>query len=350
MLTNNHGGSKDDGQISSQRKRFRPDGVIKMGPQAKVPYETNNVDEPPKEKQISEAELQLKSMVQKQLATNITLESELSRKKIFHRARVYKDEQEKRAGQQTLESFKQISDLGDSKETRASMDQEKFDSSFTGAKEMTRHELEIEQSLYRGTKKAEELKHLLRAKTQEFPDDDPVMKTLKEYEDREKRKRRSAKTAISLGKQTNESTKKVEDEDEEESDNEQTFVGPILAPIHVRVRPLDEKEVSKNKLDVTEIRSIAKFSNYEPGVPSKKLYIKNLPRNTTKEDLAELFVRFESLESPVMEYRIMDGRMKGQAFVQFKDVETSRRALEFANGYIMKGKPIIICYGKDTNG
>ena len=96
------------------------------------------------------------------------------------------------------------------------------------------------------------------------------MKTLKEYEEREKRKRRSVKSAKSLGKQTNESTKKVEDE--EESDNEQTFVGPILAPIHVRVRPLDEKEVSKNKLDVAEIRSIAKFSNYEPGVPSKVIF------------------------------------------------------------------------------
>ena len=44
----------------------------------------------------------------------------------------------------------------------------KVDSSFTGAKEMTRHELEIEQSLYRGTKKAEELKHLLKAKTQGY--------------------------------------------------------------------------------------------------------------------------------------------------------------------------------------
>ena len=98
------------------------------------------------------------------------------------------------------------------------------------------------------------------------------MKTLKEYEEREKRKRRSVKSAKSLGKQTNESTKKVEYEDEEESDNEQTFVGPILAPIHVRVRPLDEKEVSKNKLDVAEIRSIAKFSNYEPGVPSKVIF------------------------------------------------------------------------------
>ena len=32
------------------------------------------------------------------------------------------------------------------------------------------------------------------------------------------------------------------------------------------------------------------------------------------------------------------------------DVETSRKALEFANGYIMKGKPIVICYGKDAKG
>ena len=48
------------------------------------------------------------------------------------------------------------------------------------------------------------------------------------------------------------------------------------------------------------------------------LYIKNLPRN--KEDLAQLFVRFESRENPAMEYRVLDGRMKGQAFVTFKGI------------------------------
>ena len=42
----------------------------------------------------------------------------------------------------------------------------KSEASFSNAREMTRHELEIEQSLYRGTKKADELKHLVKAKTQ----------------------------------------------------------------------------------------------------------------------------------------------------------------------------------------
>ena len=40
----------------------------------------------------------------------------------------------------------------------------KDSNSFTHAKEMTRHEIEIEQSLYRGTKIADDLKHLIKAK------------------------------------------------------------------------------------------------------------------------------------------------------------------------------------------
>ena len=56
------------------RKRFRKQDVIKMGPQAKVPFLKDNLDEPPNEKQLSEAEVQLKNMVHKQLDTNISLE------------------------------------------------------------------------------------------------------------------------------------------------------------------------------------------------------------------------------------------------------------------------------------
>ena len=40
------------------------------------------------------------------------------------------------------------------------------DGSFSSAREMSRHEIEIEQSIYRGTKKADELKHLVKAKAQ----------------------------------------------------------------------------------------------------------------------------------------------------------------------------------------
>ncbi len=45
-----------------------------MGPQARVPYEKQNADEAPVEKQLSEAEIQLKDMVKKQLDKKITLE------------------------------------------------------------------------------------------------------------------------------------------------------------------------------------------------------------------------------------------------------------------------------------
>lgn len=55
----------------------------------------------------------------------------------------------------------------------------------------------------------------------------------------------------------------------------------------------------------------------------QKLYLKNLPRNVSKEDLAQLFVRFESTECPNMEYRVLEGRMKGQAFVTFKGIHFS---------------------------
>ena len=52
----------------------------------------------------------------------------------------------------------------------------------------------------------------------------------------------------------------------------------------------------------------------------QKLYLKNLPRDVTKEDLASLFVRFESMDAPCMEYRILDGRMRGQAFISFQGI------------------------------
>ena len=42
--------------------------------QPKTPFWKQNEEESPKEKQVSEAELQLKNMLQKQLDTNITLD------------------------------------------------------------------------------------------------------------------------------------------------------------------------------------------------------------------------------------------------------------------------------------
>ena len=45
-----------------------------MGPNARVPYQQLQPDEAPTEKQLSEADLQLKSMVQRQMNKTITLQ------------------------------------------------------------------------------------------------------------------------------------------------------------------------------------------------------------------------------------------------------------------------------------
>ena len=107
--------------------------------------------------------------------------------------------------------------------------------------------------------------------TAEFPEDDPVMKTLKEYEDRERRKRESLNKTLSCQNRNRDDDDHDDDDDSSEEEHENRFVGPILAPLHVRVKPLDEAEVRRNKLNVDEIKSIAKFSNYEPGKPNKVL-------------------------------------------------------------------------------
>ena len=51
----------------------------------------------------------------------------------------------------------------------------------------------------------------------------------------------------------------------------------------------------------------------------QKIYLKNLPRDVTKEELASLFVRFESMDTLcIEEYRILDDRIQGQAFISFQ--------------------------------
>ncbi|KAF5195150.1 U11/U12 small nuclear ribonucleoprotein [Thalictrum thalictroides] len=42
-----------------------------------------------------------------------------------------------------------------------------------------------------------------------------------------------------------------------------------------------------------------------------------------------------------------EGRMRGQAFVTFPLVELAHRALNLANGYVFKGKPMIIQFGRN---
>ncbi|KAF7281220.1 hypothetical protein GWI33_005010 [Rhynchophorus ferrugineus] len=100
----------------------------------------------------------------------------------------------------------------------------------------------------------------------------------------------------------------------------------------------------KSKLTLDEIKKIPKFANYEPGIPSKILFLKNLAKNTNQDDFNNL-LRCLGISFTI---RLMTGKMRGQAFIQFEDVSHSTQALEILNGVILKGKPVIAQYGNKT--
>ncbi|XP_065345806.1 RNA-binding protein 41-like isoform X2 [Cloeon dipterum] len=126
-----------------------------------------------------------------------------------------------------------------------------------------------------------------------------------------------------------------------------TLGKPYVAPHLKTTIPLEI--IKTNSLPIAEIRKITKFQNYEKGTPSRTLFLKNLSGLVLEKDLAELFGNFEQEGSQAIVYRLMGGRMKGQAFVKFPDEKTAERALDCVIGYQLKGRPIIIQFGKESS-
>lgn len=114
------------------------------------------------------------------------------------------------------------------------------------------------------------------------------------------------------------------------------------------VIPIPDEEIKNNKLSTEQIRHLPRFANYHRGEPNGTLYLKNLASDVTETDLVALFDRYQTSSTDPVEYRLMKGKMKGQAFVKFSNVEMATQALQFVNGFMWKGKPIIIQYGRQV--
>lgn len=107
-----------------------------------------------------------------------------------------------------------------------------------------------------------------------------------------------------------------------------------------------EEFILSNKLSLEEIKALPKQENYSVGDPSHTLFIKNLDfKKTEEKDLVALFSRFEIPEEKIT-YRLLNGRMKGQAFITFGSVAKAAEALSLINGYKLHDKPLVIQYGK----
>ncbi|XP_072230998.1 RNA-binding protein 41 [Leuresthes tenuis] len=121
--------------------------------------------------------------------------------------------------------------------------------------------------------------------------------------------------------------------------------GPLT--IRGEIVPVKDDEILKNRESEEGIRSIPRFRNYQPGKPSKVLCVKNLSTQASVAQLVALFSRFEQKGGPPVLYRLLTGRMKGQAFITLPDAETAQNALQLVHGYRLLGKPLVVEFGRE---
>ncbi|GMH26564.1 hypothetical protein Nepgr_028407 [Nepenthes gracilis] len=111
------------------------------------------------------------------------------------------------------------------------------------------------------------------------------------------------------------------------------------------------EEIESQKLPPEEILSLPMFKNYSAGNPACVLYIKNLAKDVIPDDFyfifGSLFRSIDKAKSGLSVKLMQEGRMRGQAFVTFPTIELANRALNLANGYVFKGKPMIIQFGRN---
>lgn len=135
---------------------------------------------------------------------------------------------------------------------------------------------------------------------------------------------------------------------------------------HAAIAIMPEEQLKENRIPSDKLPSHPLFQNYSSGDISNKLYIKNIAKEVTEDDLKSVYHRYlkkhADKESNVhtIDIRLMaTGRMKGQAFVTFSGpymeddditpkekyrvVEKARRE---TNGLILKSKPIVVSFGK----
>lgn len=101
-----------------------------------------------------------------------------------------------------------------------------------------------------------------------------------------------------------------------------------------KVESIAESDFEKGRRSAEEIAK--QFPNYNIGTPCKVcppslivlsprsilnklqiLYVKNLDHAITAQDLVSIFIRFQEEGKDKINFKIMDGKMKGQAFITF---------------------------------
>ncbi|XP_042638418.1 RNA-binding protein 41 [Orycteropus afer afer] len=392
----------------------------------------------------TEGERQLKSLLQHQLDTSVSIQECVSKKESFAPGTMYKPFGKEAAGTMTLSQFQTLHEkdqetaslrelglneteiliwknhVSGEKSTRLRATPEAIQNRlqdiekriterqrilclpqrFAKSKQLTRREMEIEKSLFQGADRHSFLKALyyqayhkktsadkymtsMKRKIKLGTKDDPQKKNKGDpmnnlenfYQEMIMKKRleefqlmrgepfasHSLVSATSVGDSgTAENSSLLQDKGKQAAQGK----GPSLHVAKVTdfspqqcwsepkklTQPIEfvpEDEIQRNRLSEEEIRKIPMFSSYNPGEPNKVLYLKNLSPRVTERDLVSLFARFQEKKGPLIQFRMMTGRMRGQAFITFPNKEIAWQALHLLNGYKLRGKILVIEFGKN---
>ncbi|NXT75926.1 RBM41 protein, partial [Zapornia atra] len=237
---------------------------------------------------------------------------------------------------------------------------------FAGSKQLSRREMEIEKALFQGTDRHSFLRALYHQDdTQKSVTDekDPMVHLDSVYQELLSKKwpeevqptKSDPCLCPSLAPQGSvpeESSLPDQEEQGEQTSPSLPAARPQQAPpgpvvIREPVEFVPEEEILKNRLSEEELQSIPRFSSYHPGEPNKVLYLKNLGPGVAVKDLVSLFARFQKEDSPPVQFRLLSGRMRGQAFITFPEIQSAQEApVLLVNGYNLQGKPLGIEFGK----
>ena len=116
---------------------------------------------------------------------------------------------------------------------------------------------------------------------------------------------------------------------------------------------ISSRKLRRNRISQREMKDFSAFRNYQEGEPSSRLYIKNLARQVTEKDLHYVYGKYvdwtDENQKMVFDIRLMkEGRMKGQAFITLPNDNRAFDALRDTHGFMMKGKPIVVQFGRSA--
>ncbi|XP_005097090.1 RNA-binding region-containing protein 3 [Aplysia californica] len=120
-----------------------------------------------------------------------------------------------------------------------------------------------------------------------------------------------------------------------------------------RTRFISSSELKKSRLSESEMKELSVFRRYAAGEPSCRLYIKNLAKQVSEEDLHRIFGRHVDWDSEtevnIFDIRLMkEGRMKGQAFITFPNEDAAKSALKETNAFVLKDRPMVVQFARSA--